>query len=105
MKKIAIVAAALAAFTTQAVAAPICIDSFRIRTTTVPDANHIVFHMIDGTNWKNTLRHSCPGLVFNGFVYEPFAGRDVCENLQTIRVIDDGSFCLLGTFAKEPKKT
>jgi hypothetical protein len=53
-----------------------------------------------GTKWTNTLKSACPALRFNGFVYEPAAGRQVCANLQTIHVLDGGGVCALGTFEK-----
>lgn len=105
MKRIVAAALALAALASSAQAAPICIDSIRIRSTTVPDSKHILFHMTDGTTWSNALRNSCPALRFNGFVYSPVGSREVCENLQTVYSIDDGSPCMLGKFTKVPKKT
>jgi hypothetical protein len=107
MKKLstALSALILIATTTSALATPVCLDSYRIKTTTVPDSKHILFHMIDGTVWRNELKAACPGLRFNGFVYAPTASRSVCENLQTIRVIDDGSPCLLGRFEKVSSPT
>jgi hypothetical protein len=100
MKKIALAAAIIAATTAQAFAAPICLDSLRVRNTTIPDARHIIFHMQDGSTWINELRYRCPGLKWNGFVYEPFAGREVCENLQTVRALWDSQTCMLGSFTK-----
>ena len=104
MKKFAAVLLAAVSFASAAQAAPICLDSYRIKSTKAPDEKHIIFHMIDGTTWKNTLRNQCSGITFNGFAYEPFAGHSVCENLQSIRVLDSGSVCLLGRFEKEPPK-
>jgi len=100
MKKMILAAALFAATTAQAIAAPVCLDSLAVRNTSIPDARHIVFHMRDGSVWSNELRNSCPGLKWNGFVYEPFAGRDVCENLQTVRALWDNQTCMLGSFTK-----
>jgi hypothetical protein len=104
MRKFVAIVLAAASLVSAAQAAPICLSSYRIRSTNAPDEKHIIFHMIDGTSWKNTLKHQCAGITFNGFVYEPFAGQSVCENLQTIQVLDTGSVCLLGQFTKEPPK-
>jgi len=103
MKKLttALAAVTLFASATSAIAAPVCLDSLRIRNTSIPDAKHIVFHMTDGTTWSNELKNRCPGLRWNGFVYEPFAGRDVCENLQTVVTIWDNQPCMLGKFTKQ----
>jgi hypothetical protein len=106
MKKVlaVVLLTAFAATSVPAVAASVCLDTVRIKSTSVPDAHHIIFHMIDGTQWSNALKNACPGLRFNGFVYEPFADRQVCENLQTIRVLQDHSICMLGAFTKLPPK-
>jgi hypothetical protein len=97
----AILAASIAAVALPAAAdAPVCIDSYRIDSTNAPDSHHLIFKMKDGTKWTNTLKSACPGLRFNGFVYEPTAGRQVCANLQTIRVLDGGGVCMLGAFEK-----
>jgi hypothetical protein len=92
------VTAAVAFTAASAAARPICLDSHRIDHTKVPDSRHIVFYMQDGSQWSNELKASCPGLKFNGFIYHPFADREVCENMQTIRVIQDRSVCMLGGF-------
>ncbi len=101
----AILAGVVAATAVPAAAGPICLDIVRIRSTTVPDAKHILFHMYDGTVWRNTLKNACPGLIFNGFVYAPTNSREVCENLETLRVIQDNEVCMLGSFTKDPPKT
>jgi hypothetical protein len=93
-----LVAATLVLTTASATAAPVCLDSHRIDHTTVPDSRHILFYMQDGSQWSNELKGACPGLKFNGFIYRPFADRQICENMQTIRVIEDRSVCMLGSF-------
>ena len=102
MRKLALVLAA-AVFSSSALpalATPICLDTYRVDTTTVPDDSHIVFRLIDGSKWENTLKRTCPGLKSNRFAYEPAAGRDICENVQTIRVLEQGNACVLGGFTK-----
>jgi hypothetical protein len=98
MRSLTFAAAAIALTATSATAAPVCLDSHRIDHTSVPDSRHIVFYMLDGSQWSNELKGPCPGLKFNGFVYHPFADRQICENMQTIRVIEDRSVCMLGNF-------
>jgi hypothetical protein len=88
-------------------AGPVCLQFIRIHHTTIPDDQTILFHMRDGTTWKNTLPEPCVGLrVENGFAYEPTSLDNVCSNLSTIRVLRQGSFCQLGTFTPyvPPKK-
>lgn len=94
----ALAAASIAFTAVSASGGPICLDSYRIDHTKVPDSRHIEFYMRDGSSWSNELKGACPGLKFNGFIYEPLADREVCENLQTIRVIQDHSVCLMGKF-------
>ena len=59
------------------------------------------FRMKNGTVYRNTLRTPCPGLKFNGFVYKTHTG-DICENMQTIRVLRSHEVCMLGAFTKLP---
>ena len=82
----------------------VCIETYRIDHTEVTDDNTILFHMIGGKIWKNTLTARCVGLkASGGFKYETDIDR-ICSNLQTIRVIEQGggplfgSTCLLGEF-------
>ncbi len=56
--------------------------------------------MRDGTVWRNTLRNSCPDLMFHGFSYVLRGPNEICENMQTIRVIRTGQVCMLGSFAR-----
>jgi hypothetical protein len=89
-----------------AVAAPasahVCLDSRDIQSHYSPDPKTILFHMRNGTVWRNTLVAPCPGLRFNGFSWVVGGTGDICENQQTIRVIRSGELCFLGKFEKEP---
>src|ERR1700712_4667297 len=49
--------------------APICLQSTRIDHTSVVNARTLMFHMKDGTVYRNDLHGSCIGLKFNGFSY------------------------------------
>jgi len=85
----------------------VCLTSWRIdHTTTVDKGKAIVFHMKDGTAWRNTLVVPCPGLNFHGFVYVTH-GDDICSNMQSISVIETNEVCMLGAFTPEapPPKT
>jgi hypothetical protein len=83
-----------------ALAQPVCLDTYRVDTTTVPDESHIVFRLHDGSKWVNALKRPCSGLVSNRFSYEPAGGRDICENVQIIHVLEQGNACVLGKFTK-----
>ncbi len=102
MKMITILAAILAmalASTTPADAAPICLKTYLINSTKVVDSKTIDFRMTNGTVYRNALRSPCSGLNFNGFVYETHTG-EICDNLQTIRVLRTHQVCMLGAFTK-----
>ena len=82
-----------------ATAAPTCLYSYQIDRTKVVDAKTIDFRMRDGTVYRNVLQHSCTSLPFNGFVYVTRVDQ-ICDNLQSIRVLQSHEVCLLGTFTK-----
>src|SRR5689334_15368214 len=87
--------------------APVCLYTYRIENTTVPNARTILFHMKDGSVWRNTLRNACPDLRFRGFVYVDRGSLyKICANLDTVRVIDTGEACMLGPFTQDaPPRT
>ena len=87
-----------------ATAAPTCLYSYQIDRTKVVDAKTIDFRMRDGTVYRNVLQHSCTSLPFYGFVYVVKADQ-ICDNLQSIRVIQSHEVCLLGAFTKMPGAT
>lgn len=77
----------------------VCLRSYMIDRTEVVDARTILFYMRDGKIWKNTLINYCPGLKYNGFSYSPVpSSNTICGNMQTIRVLRDGTVCALGSF-------
>ena len=41
--------------------AAVCLQNYQIRETSVKDARTILFHMQDGSVWRNTLRNEMPG--------------------------------------------
>ena len=84
----------------------VCLWTYQIDHTTVPDKNTILFYMRDGKVWKNTLSYPCPGLLFHGFAYVAHADQ-ICSNMQSIQVIETHEVCMLGAFEPytPPKKT
>jgi hypothetical protein len=83
-----------------AAAAPVCLNSYYIDRTTVVDGKTILFRMKNGAVWRNTLRTTCSGLRFNGFVYT-LQTAEICGDLQSIQVLHTGEVCLLGKFSRE----
>lgn len=98
--------AALAATSSQAQpgpgVGPICIRPFdspddTINHTHVVDSRTILFYLRDGSVLKNTLKNSCPGLMFHGFEFVTRQD-EICANSQAIRVIESNQTCQLGEF-------
>jgi hypothetical protein len=83
----------------------VCLPTYMIDRTTIPDDSTILFHMRDGKVWKNSLPYPCVGLkIQNGFAYVTSID-EICSNLQTIRVLREQTVCMLGAFTPfEPAK-
>ena len=99
----ALLAASLFLTVAPAIAAPpICIDTKQIDSSQQENnGKAILFKMRDGTEWRNTLKGACPDLVFNGYswvVRNPDS--TVCENTQSLTVLQSGQICVLGKFEK-----
>jgi len=98
--------AAVAAFLSLAApafaASNICISTRDIQSSTPKDDGAaITFKMRDGSAWRNDLRGRCPDLKFDGFVWTVRnPDGSVCENEETIRVLQSGEVCALGKFTK-----
>ena len=82
----------------------VCLQTYLIDHTQVVDDSTILFYMRGREVWKNSLPHQCFGLrMSGGFQYETSIN-EICSNLQTIRVIEQGggprfgSTCMLGVF-------
>ena len=112
MKKVLSGAAILAGLMTIATVMPadaagkVCLQTRNMKDTTpAPDGSSITFKMNDGSVWRNDLHGRCPDLKFNGYAWTiRNPGDTVCENEQTIRVLQDHSICMLGAFTKLPPK-
>jgi len=90
-------------FAAPALAAPnICIDTRKIVSSTPQGHGRaILFKMRDGTLWRNNLRGVCPGLDFDGYAWTVRnPDSSVCENEETLRVLQSGEICALGKFEK-----
>lgn len=101
IKSLSLVLAFAIAAISPVVAAPTCLYTYQIDRTKVVDAKTIDFRMRDGTVYRNVLQHSCTSLPFNGFVYTVRVDQ-ICDNLQSIRVLQSNQVCLLGAFTKMP---
>ena len=79
----------------------VCLYTYQIDRTDVPDERTILFHMKDGKVWTSNLPRRCPGLRFYGFSYVVRGNDQICGNLDSIRVLKTGSVCQLGPFVAE----
>jgi len=89
------------AFIAPAAASRICLTTYLIDQTKAIDSKTLDFRMKNGTVYRNALRNQCIGLKFHGFVYVTHFDT-ICENMQTIRVLESGEVCMLGAFTKLP---
>jgi hypothetical protein len=80
----------------------VCLRTIDIRDTTSPDDKTIIFHMNNGTIWRNDLRGICVGLRVYGFGYDVTPPDEICGNLQIIHVLHTHAACALGPFSKVP---
>lgn len=76
----------------------ICLNNQDVRSASSNDGKTMIFRMRNGTTYINHLRGVCPGLRFNGFIWELRGINDICENQQTLRVLKSGEVCMLGKF-------
>ena len=91
---------------TPAVAATTCIDTRNIKEShEVENGKALIFTMKDGTVYRNNLKGSCPDLVFNGYIWTiRNPDNTVCDNMETLRVLQSEEICQIGTFDKQPVK-
>ena len=88
-----------------ALAAPaVCIDTRMIKDSKAEKGGGaLLFTMRDGTHYRNQLTSKCPDLDYNGYVWTiRNPDNTVCDNQETIRVIQSGEICQLGKFTKVP---
>ena len=101
MKKFlaALFLAAAAGFLTTPADAALCVSERDIQDTKPSnDGKLLTLKMRDGRVLVNHLQGICSDLRFNGFVWVLHGTNDICENQQTIRVLQSGQTCLLGRF-------
>lgn len=89
--------------TVAAAANTVCLRVNEISETRSPDGKTLFITMRDGTVWRSKLDIACPDLKFDGFVWVIHGG-EVCEHMQTMRVIHSGQICRLGGLIREPAK-
>src|SRR5579863_3121825 len=86
-------------------AANMCLRTQDIVSTVSKDGKTLVFKMRDGRTLVNHLQGICPDLKFNGFDWVVRGGtEEVCENIQSLRVLQSGEVCVLGKFVQPANK-
>jgi hypothetical protein len=97
--KMIIAATALAiAAASPASAANMCVQQRDILGTHTDDGKLLTFKMRDGRVLVNHLQGICSDLRFEGFAWNVPGTQDICENQQTLKVINSGQTCTLGKF-------
>jgi hypothetical protein len=81
-----------------ALAAPMCVQSRDILSTHSDDGKLMTFKMRDGRTLVNHLQGICSDLRYEGFVWQVRGTDEICENLQSLKVLRSGQTCLLGKF-------
>ena len=99
MKSVVMALVAVAFATAPAMAKQICVDSRNIVSAKSTDGKTMVFKMKDGSTLVNHLQGACTDLKFNGFAWSLRSGDTmVCENAQSLRVLQSMQICVLGKF-------
>lgn len=78
-----------------------CLRLQDIKTTEAPDGKTLIVTMNNGKVWHNRLVGTCSELKFDGFVWVTH-DEQVCDNLNTLRVLHSGQICQLGVFVPVP---
>ena len=106
MKKFFTALVLVAAAAVPAQAANMCLDLRDIVSSKSTDGKTMVFQMKDGRTLVNHLRGSCPDLKFMGFAWQTHSGdTKVCENEQSLQVLQSPQICVLGKFDPEAGKS
>ena len=98
----------LAGFVLTATAGPVLADTGKVclqlrdisSSDPSRDGSAIDFKMRDGTIYHNALQGRCPDLRFSGFKWVIQGSEMVCDNEQSLRVLNSGEVCQLGKFTQ-----
>ncbi len=83
-----------------------CINPVEIEKQEIVSDKEIRFTLRGGDVWVNRLAQACNGLKFEGGFEWTVRGTLACSNQQSIKVLRQGTPCLLGEFTnlgKQPK--
>jgi hypothetical protein len=96
--KVIIAALAVTIAAMSPAAANMCVQTRDILSTNSKDGKLMTFRMRDGRILVNHLQGVCSDLKFEGFVWTIRGTEEVCENMQSLKVLRSGQTCLLGKF-------
>jgi hypothetical protein len=96
--KIIAAAILLTAAASPAWAEHMCVQSRDIVSTHSDDGKLMTFKMRDGRTLVNHLKGICSDLRFEGFVWTVAGTEEICEDLQSLKVLRSGQTCILGKF-------
>ena len=105
MERLLAIAAFLSVFVSSPAVANTCLQTQDIVSAQSNDGKLMVFQMKNGQSYVNHLQGSCPDLKFNGFVWTVRGIGTVCENMQSLRVLNSGQVCVLGQFDPPTTRT
>ena len=80
-----------------------CLNVSQIKSTDAPNSKSLTITMKNGVVWQSQFPRPCTGIQFSGFRWD-VRGDMVCENAQTLRVIDTGMLCSLGKLTQVAAK-
>lgn len=98
MKTIMATLALVAVTAMPASAGNMCIRQSDIAGTHSDDGKNLTFRMRDGRVLVNHLQGNCSDLRFEGFAWNVPGTEDICENQQSLHVLQSGQICVLGKF-------
>jgi hypothetical protein len=78
--------------------AMLCLPEENLRSASSSDGKTLVMRMRDGKVWSSRLKGDCPSLKFNGFVWLMHDPQGICEDSQSLQVLQSGQICILGKF-------
>jgi hypothetical protein len=78
-----------------------CLKLRDIRDTVSNDGKTLVVTLNNGKVYNNRLQGVCSELKFQGFSWVTH-NDEVCDNENTLRVLDSGQMCQLGVFVPAP---
>lgn len=81
-----------------------CLNTLQIKKQSILTDQDIQFEMNNGDVWVNHLPKRCSGLKSQGGFAWNVHNATVCSSQEIIHVLNEGTSCAIGDFAKQPPK-